>query len=302
MIIDMHTHLSDIRIYPEYWIENVKHSIKKKLEKDISARASDDLIHNYVKNALNDLNGDKKIKLMDECRVNKAVLLQTDFGYGREEDEKIYRIVEIHRVILEKYPDRLIGFAGIDPRRGKTGIDLFERCIREYNFRGLKLYPPCGYEIDDRELYAFYEICNHYRLPVLIHIGPSWEDMKSSFRYPESVLKVSKEFANIPFILGHAALLFYEQSFQLPLERENIYLEVSGYQKIKNQKVLAKRMRSLLTDCPNQLLFGSDWPMYSLLKQDISFFESLDFMTVSQKEKFFYKNALTVLGMQNVNE
>ena len=24
MIIDMHTHLSDLRVYPDYWIQNIK--------------------------------------------------------------------------------------------------------------------------------------------------------------------------------------------------------------------------------------------------------------------------------------
>lgn len=298
MIIDMHTHLSDIRVYPDYWIQNIKRTIRKKLEKEIPIQVSDDFLQNYVNNILDDFNGEKKIKVMDECGIDKAVVLQVDFGYGRQEPDNLNSIIDIHGEMLKKYPERFIVFAGIDPRRGKKGADLFEKCIKEYKFSGLKLYPPCGYEIDDKGLYPLYEICNQYRLPVLIHIGPSWEDMKSTFNYPDSILKVSKEFPNVPFVLGHAALLFYEESHKLPLVRENIYLEVSGYEKMIEQEALLKeRMKNLMKDCPDKVVYGSDWPMYRTVKEDISYFESFDFMTDDFKEKFFHKNALDLLGM-----
>ncbi|WP_113673414.1 amidohydrolase family protein [Vallitalea guaymasensis] len=298
MIIDMHTHLSDIRVYPDYWIQNIKTTIRKKLEKEIPIQVSDDFLQNYVNNILDDFNGEKKIKVMDECGIDKAVVLQVDFGYGRQEPDNLNSIIDIHGEMLKKYPERFIVFAGIDPRRGKKGADLFEKCIKEYKFSGLKLYPPCGYEIDDKGLYPLYEICNQYRLPVLIHIGPSWEDMKSTFNYPDSILKVSKEFPNVPFVLGHAALLFYEESHKLPLVRENIYLEVSGYEKMIEQEALLKeRMKNLMKDCPDKVVYGSDWPMYRTVKEDISYFESFDFMTDDFKEKFFHKNALDLLGM-----
>ena len=298
MIIDMHTHLSDIRVYPDYWIQNIKRTIRKKLEKEIPIQVSDDFLQNYVNNILDDFNGEKKIKIMDECGIDKAVVLQVDFGYGRQERDNLNNIIDIHGEMLKKYPERFIVFAGIDPRRGKKGADLFEKCIKEYKFSGLKLYPPCGYEIDDKGLYPLYEICNQYRLPVLIHIGPSWEDMKSTFNYPDSILKVSKEFPNVPFVLGHAALLFYEESHKLPLVRDNIYLEVSGYEKMIEQEALLKeRMKNLMKDCPDKVVYGSDWPMYRTVKEDISYFESFDFMTDDFKEKFFHKNALDLLGM-----
>ncbi|QUH29833.1 amidohydrolase family protein [Vallitalea guaymasensis] len=298
MIIDMHTHLSDIRVYPDYWIQNIKTTIRKKLEKEIPIQVSDDFLQNYVNNILDDFDGEKKIKVMDESGINKAVVLQVDFGYGRQEPDNLNNIIDIHGEMLKKYPERFIVFAGIDPRRGKKGADLFEKCIKEYKFSGLKLYPPCGYEIDDKGLYPLYEICNEYRLPVLIHIGPSWEDMKSTFNYPDSILKVSKEFPNVPFVLGHAALLFYEESHKLPLVRDNIYLEVSGYEKMIEQEALLKeRMKNLMKDCPDKVVYGSDWPMYRTVKEDISYFESFDFMTDDFKEKFFHKNALDLLGM-----
>ncbi len=34
--------------------------------------------------------------------------------------------------MFNEYPDRLIGFAGIDPRRGKEAIQELERCIEEF--------------------------------------------------------------------------------------------------------------------------------------------------------------------------
>ncbi len=302
MIIDMHSHLADRRIYPDYWIENIKKELEEKLANEISAPIPESLIDSYLSGYLNDFDGAKKIRMMDECGIDRAVVLQADFSFrqseaGGEPDnlDAVMDNITIHRRMLQKYPQRFHVFAGVDPRTGKKGVDLFELCIKEYGFSGLKIYPPCGYEIDYRGLYAFYEICNQRGLPVLIHIGPSWANMKTAFRYPESLLKVSGEFPDITFILGHAALLFYQESYVLPLMRKNVYLEISGYRKITDKRLLKARMKHLMAECPEQVVFGSDWPMFTTAKQDIAFFEQSDFMTEYQKERFFYKNALLIL-------
>ena len=46
-------------------------------------------------------------------------------------------------------------------------MKLFRKSIEQYHFSGFKVYPPCGFEIDDERLFPYYEICDNYRLPVL---------------------------------------------------------------------------------------------------------------------------------------
>src|ERR1051326_6062280 len=69
--------------------------------------------------------------------------------------------------------DRFIAFSSVDPRRGKEGVELFEKVVSEWGFRGLKVYSPCGFSPSDKRMFPYYEICSQRRLPVLTHVGPS---------------------------------------------------------------------------------------------------------------------------------
>lgn len=300
MIIDMHTHLSDLRVYPDYWIQNIKENMALQFQKQMGYSVQDSFVQMYIKSMLSDYDCKRKIKAMDECGVKKCVVLQADFGYGKKAEYSIEEITEIHYEAIKRYADRFIMFSGIDPRRGEAGVKLFRKSIEQYHFSGFKVYPPCGFEIDDERLFPYYEICDNYRLPVLIHIGESWKSMKTVFNYPESILRAADRFSNIPFILGHAALLFYEDSFHVAANRENVYLEVSGYQKIiDKEEILFERMQREMCEIPDKILFGSDWPMYHTLLEDIAYFDKMDFLTQEQKDKFFFKNAQRVLDIQN---
>ena len=299
MMIDMHVHLSDKRIYPEYWLQGIKKDLIQKIRVENDIVISDAFIDSYFEQVLSDRDAAKLIAQMDKNGVDEAVVLLLDLGYDRGDiANSIEEIYEIYHQVLKKHRDRLKVFAGIDPRRGKEGVDLFEKGIKEYGFCGLKLYPPCGFEIDDTRLHPYYEICNAHSIPILIHIGPSLPEMKTEFRYPQSILAVTEEFKRIPFILGHAALCFYDSSWDLPLKSERIFLEVSGFQKQMHQyDLLAKRMKHLFEVCPNHIVFGSDWPIFSDLKQSVEFFSQMKSLTDRHKELLFHKNAEGIFSM-----
>lgn len=299
MIIDMHVHLADIRIYPDYWLKGIKDSIVRSVKKEGGITVRDEFLSNILEKLLCDFDCSRMIALMDELGIDRANVLLVDLGYGREDIsfgiEKLYKI---HYQAKQRYPNRINVFAGIDPRRGKEGIELFEKGIKEYGFCGLKLYPPCGFEMDDKSLYPFYELCNYYSIPVLAHISASLPTMKTSFDYPKSVLRVAGEFKQIPFILGHAALLYYEESRLLPLKCERIFLETSGFHTgFHDPGVLEAKVRDLFKICGHNVLFGTDWPMFLNQKQVINYFRELDTITEEQKDCLFYKNALSVFSM-----
>lgn len=300
MIIDMHVHLADKRIYPDYWLDSLKDNIVRSVMKENGVSVGDELLSSMMEGSLNDYDCLKIISQMDKAGIRKSVVLLADLGYNRDDIElDIEELFNIHHRAVSRYPERLAVFGGVDPRRGKKGIELFEKGIKEYGFCGLKIYPPCGFEIDDRSLYPLYEICNYYGLPVQVHIGPSLPSMKTSFNYPGSVLRVTGEFKHIPFILGHAALVYFEESRELPSKREMIFLETSGFQKIYHNKgLLSERIKYLMRTCPDNLVFGTDWPLFGYQKQWVKYFEEMDTITESQKEKLFFKNAQTVFSMR----
>lgn len=299
MIIDMHVHLSDKRIYPGYWLDGIRQGIQESIRRINGAPADEALLDSLLNQSMNDYDCSRLVARMEDAGIGRAAVLLVDFGYGRDDAPlELEELYAIHAEALRKYPEQLCVFAGVDPRRGREGLALLEKGITEYGFCGLKLYPPCGFEQDDKLLYPFYELCDHYGLPVLSHTGSSLPSMKTDFQYPQSVLQASRDFPHIPFILGHAALVHYEESVKLPLMRDNIYLETSGFQSMlsEQEELLLERVKGLFKTCEDRVLFGTDWPLFSGMKQAVDYFRNLDCLTDQQKDKLFYQNAEAVFA------
>ena len=95
-----------------------------------------------------DPEGTYTISSMDHAGVDASIILSIDydFAFGQEADitpeQKHVQLAELQR----KYPGRLYGFAGVDPRR--TGArEIFSRAIKEYGLKGFKLIPGCGHRM-----------------------------------------------------------------------------------------------------------------------------------------------------------
>ena len=66
---------------------------------------------------------------------------------------------------------RLIGFASVDPWKGRAAIRELERC-REVGLRGLKLQPITqAFGMNDRRFYPLWDACQALGMPIIVHTG-----------------------------------------------------------------------------------------------------------------------------------
>ncbi len=295
MIIDVHSHLAWHKIFPSRFMQEVADSINAESEEQ---RA---VIHHIIRAGLSDAAGNKFIRKMDEAGIDKAVLLIADFGIALgEPDIRLEDMFLLHKEVRDMHPERFMVFGGVDPARGITGVELFEKSITEYGFNGLKLYPPCGFELDDQRLYPLYEICNSLSLPVLTHTGPSLSSLRTEKRYPETILAVSEKFKKINFILAHAGARDCETTLEVVAKRNNVFFDISTYQRFMTQDELRFWMNKFCNKCPDRILFGTDWPMFLLSatqKQLVQNIKMLDGLTSGDLERIFFKNASYVLSI-----
>ena len=77
------------------------------------------------------------------------------------------QIIEL-RDLVKIYPNNLIPFVAIDCRMPNC-FEFFKKCIEEYGFKGLKLYPPLGTFPYDKRYYPIYDYCQTHNLPVITH-------------------------------------------------------------------------------------------------------------------------------------
>lgn len=255
-IIDAHTHIASTRFVPQSFMEGVADNIAAQMcLAPVPVPRSRILERLLAENQ--DHDGNLQIREMNKLGIEKSVVLLPDFTYALPGGElTIAEMYREHGDIRRRHPERFIVFAGTDPRWGKDGFDLFVKGVEEYGFRGLKLYPPCGYRPDSELLTPYYEYCQAFRLPVLLHIGATSPALSFSEAMPIYVDEPARKYNDIPFILAHGAVSYSEQCVQLCKYRPNVYLDLSGAQHNIDDVI-----RLCSSGINHKCIFGTDWPI-----------------------------------------
>jgi predicted TIM-barrel fold metal-dependent hydrolase len=170
---------------------------------------------------------------------------------------------------VKKYPNRLVGFGRVDPRRDDAVREL-TRMRAKLQLTGLKLHPIVECFRPDHPFFdKLFKKAADLRLPVLLHTG----DGLSS---PGLISAVVKKYPKLLVILGHL-----KEGALGPMKQfENVYVETSG--SIPEVIELASHIDE------ERVLFGSDAPYYRYPTQ----IAAVEVADVSQKtkNKIFYGN------------
>lgn len=299
MIIDCHSHLGYAPLYPDRYLTNMFSRLN-----DIERLRMKNLMSLFLK----DHDGSVFIKQMDAAGIDKAVLLIIDGGVAFGEAElSIEEIYEVHYIALKNYPDRFIVFAGMDPRRGKAGYELFKKGIETYNFKGLKLYPPMGFSMDYWELLPYYEYCQKHRLPVLLHTGPSQESLRNDLANPLFIGAIAKKYPETNFILAHAGYSLNDDLIKLITSTNNIFIDIAGFQssyEVLNEHMISDFDLLFTGELNKKTLFGNDWPLFNLITPLLKNIETISQLSTYYNHKFegaleniMYNNARYVLNI-----
>jgi predicted TIM-barrel fold metal-dependent hydrolase len=302
MIIDSHAHVALEQVLPvrffDGWVDNLE-----RLLPPGAPPAQRTALAALFRRLNQDPGCDKLVAEMDRAGISKTVLLIVDFGFAYPaEMERLDELYALHRAIMERHPGRFIVFAGVDPRRGKEGRDLLVRAVRDWGFRGFKIYPPCGYSPDARDLYPFYEVCAKYKIPVLSHVGPSSPTLSFKHTRPDNIEDAAFHFPDVNFILGHAGVVWREEAAMLAAYRPNVYLDLSGFQPEWRRGGLDRILTEhKSTGVLRKLLFGTDWPIHRIHGSQLQWVEAFrdcarhGVITGEELDWIFYRNAAQVL-------
>jgi predicted TIM-barrel fold metal-dependent hydrolase len=260
LTIDTHCHIASLDFIPPSFVDGLAANVRLALASR-GIRANADKITQMFLTKFQDKMCDELVAEMDEAGVDKAVLLAADFTYAVKDCRmSIADVLAHHRVVMNRHPGRFFVFAGVDPRWGRDGTDLFELSILEYGFHGFKVYPPCGFGSSDRSLYPYYEMCARWRLPVLIHVGGTCPDLAFDTASAILVDQAARDFPRVNFILAHGSVSYVEECAMMAAFRPNVYIDVSGFQTAD----LAMLAHLFGRNVNHKILFGTDWPFFRL--------------------------------------
>ena len=131
------------------------------------------------------IGGDEMIALLDAAGIKRAVVLSTAYIWEqgtRKVDNPAERLRADNDWTSQqvaKYPDRLIGFCGINPLKDYALAEL-ARCAKDTNLRhGVKMhFGNSGVDYQNpqhiEQLRRVFRAANGYRMPVVVHMRASF--------------------------------------------------------------------------------------------------------------------------------
>jgi predicted TIM-barrel fold metal-dependent hydrolase len=209
---------------------------------------------------------DRLLGEMDEAGIDKTVLLALDVGIAFRSGATMREYNDYVADIVKAHPERIIGFCGIDPRRGKEALVELERCA-EMGLSGLKLWTLTGFYPDDEAYYPLYERVTELGFPMLFHTGMGPPGTYLKFNRPVYVDKVAVDFPEARIIMAHLGHPWVEEAIAVVTKNSNVYVDISAWEPTFKVApfVLCQALVQIkaATGSLRQVLFGSDWPLFT---------------------------------------
>lgn len=265
MIIDAHCHVWTWDIISDnYWNELAEIAIDFFRKNKLGSPTVDE-VKNNIMDPMMDADGSKLIANMDTSGVDKTFILAMDWGYGIGEAKKtVDEINQFYGSLAKKYPDRIVAFAGVDPRRSDA-VDILDRAVNDYGCRGLKYHPAAGFYPDSEESYRVLEKAQELNIPLLSHLGPISKPLKSKYARPVYLDTIVSDFPKLTVIGAHMGHCWWHEMVNLiSAKATTLYADFSGQQVTarRNFAEFCHMLRAAFDEADaSKFLWGTDNPI-----------------------------------------
>lgn len=209
-------------------------------------------VYEHVEAAISTLKVETLIDQMDEAGIEQSVLFAVDAPI-------VYASNEYVKQLMDRYPNRFIGFASVSPQK-KNAIETLEHAILKLGLKGLKLHPPLQqFYPNDKRVYPIYEKAQELDIPVVVHVGttPFGDKCRLSMANPLLMDDVACDFPNLRIMLTHLGTLFHNEAFMVVEKHPNVFIDTAAYTYEIPQILdinLIKRIGR------HKIIFGTDYP------------------------------------------
>ncbi|MCX9015045.1 MAG: amidohydrolase family protein [Candidatus Methanoperedens sp.] len=213
------------------------------------------------------------ISNMNVCGITKAVV----FPFNQPHNAFSAANDHIAKAVRE-YPDRLIGFARLNPNDGAQALAELDR-IYELGLKGIKLHPTAqDFTFDNTNLDKIAEKAAEYRLPLIFDAG------KAQSR-PEDLEKFALLHPDCAIIMAH----MYGNFIHTLLACPNVIVQTTAMLK---SKIIVEAVEKIGAD---RIMMGSDYP-YLNMCAEVKKIQDLD-ITDWDKAYLFGKTAQLLIGV-----
>jgi len=246
VIIDFHTHITAPDIIARREEYCVRDAWFRDLYADPKARLS---------------SVEELIASMDRASVNQAVT----FGFGWHDMDLCRRDNDYVMEAVERFPDRLVGFAIVNPATGSEAVRELERCAAG-GLRGIGELMPDGqgFRLDDEATMApIVEAAMAWGMVLLVHCSEPVGHLypgKGTVT-PDEVIRFARLFPEATLVCAHwgGGAIFYELMPEIAGVMSNVYYDTAASLYLYRDDIfeLAARL------APGKVLFATDYPLVS---------------------------------------
>jgi predicted TIM-barrel fold metal-dependent hydrolase len=273
-VIDVHVHITQAEEYGDWFLQWAK----RQHDHDIVPRLREVLA-----------SPESLLRFLDGEGVDYAVVLP-------ENNPGVTGVCPNERVgSFAQASERLIPFASINPLTTPNAAEELDRSVSGYGFRGLKLYPTYHHFYpNDERLFPLYDRVQDLGIPVMFHTGSSvFPNALMKYGDPLALDEIAVFFPRLVIIQAHSGRGFwYDRAFFLSVLHENVYMDITGLP----PKNLLKYFPDLEKN-QDRVLFGSDWPVISSIKDNIGALRSLP-IREEAKSRILGLNAARIFGIK----
>lgn len=239
---------------------------------------------------------DDLIARLDEAGVERAVVLALGFQ-GLPDDSNVAPENDFGASIVAQYPDRLIGFCGINPLYD-SALSEVDRCLALPEMVGIKLNPVGASNMDWENpdhaaaISAVLDKAQEHDAPVLLHVAAAPLDDDSLV----SALTVIATHPEVRFTIAHCGgvadyeiegYLIAAQTTPPLLSLDNLHTDISAC--LKFYRDAPKAQREMIVWRLRQwgierVLFGSDYLSVAPVETPKEALETLDRYPFTRKE------------------
>ncbi len=199
--------------------------------------------------------GDPEHHWAQNATVHVAIVLGFKSRYLRAEIPNRFIAEYVRRA-----PDRLIGFAGVDPTE-RTAIDDLRSAKVLMGFRGITISPANqDFHPTDTRAMRLYAEADRLHMPVLIHPASAYSRAsKLEFAQPYLFDEVARTFPEVRFVISQMGYPFVDQTILMLSKHANVFADVSGLPS-RQWACFTSLLSAYQANVFDKLLFGSDFP------------------------------------------
>lgn len=239
---------------------------------------------------------DDFVGYMDTVGVTKAVVKAKDIETTYQRKVKNEVVAEL----VQDYPDRFIGFAGVDPYKGMDAVRELEYAVRDLGLRGLAM-EPFEYHLpaNDRRYYPLYSKCVELNIPVNLHCSINFSTMsRMDHGRPIYLDDVAVDFPELKIVAMTSGWPWVSELIGVAWRHPNVYIEIAAvrprYFAMPNTG-WGELMHYGNTVIQDKILYASSWPLLPI-ERTIQEIKELP-LKETVVEKWLYGNAARLLEL-----